>query len=729
MALGGTELSLNFLAKLLDDKFMENTKIHSKMLDVDKYDKTKYTYILRIGDLPEEDNYKFRDPEYDMDTYAYYVFCSYWQKNEFLIKYPIPVEKCRVIYHGIPPLSININKVLKRPRLIRLVYHSSPNRGLELLVGVLQKLIPVLSSKNITLHLHVYSSLVIYNRPDLEILYEHVYRTINDHPNMTNHGFVSNEQIRKDLPNYHIFTYPSIFCETGCRCLIEAMSAGCLCVHSSLGALPEMSNSHTMMYEYNENINIHMTTFANKLMEAMQIICDPSKNLYNEIITKQKEYCDKTFSVENYKTAWESIIIPRVLTTSEKTSEEIDNILFTIQEVNEDTRASRESTLEEFESKELIFTCTTFIKTQENYEKLVRGLDSLIDKNIDSLHLINKFLIVMEHTDLNRNYKPLLENKYPGFLFVEKDATDNGHSKSINIIHEYIKEYKYWLHWEESWYCTGPILQQAYNIIQINGIENVQLTERDVLHLVPEIDNKYLKCTLYDDYKTISANDDLKKIWHNWEIHDVDWSVWRNFGLWPFYSLRPSISKTYSILKAGKHSEDLEKWPFQCEFEWALRWVRRNNITIAIVHDIKVIRDKNHISTYDINHYQNWEKKLETREKKELYNRNVNYHTFKSDKIKSIFYWTPQPNTNKNNDLKNFIFSVEEGFDYDGDNINDEIPDNNMNKYFVELTDENNKRFAHYKKYFFDDNSQQEFTYCKSTNTILSSERSKDYDL
>ena len=285
------------------------------------------------------------------------------------------------------------------------------------------------------------------------------------------------------------------------------------------------------------------------------------------------------------------------------------------------------------------------------------------------------------------------------------------------------------MHWEESWYCTGPILQQAYNIIQIDGIENVQLTERDVLHLVPEIDNKYLKCTLYDDYKTISANDDLKKIWHNWEIHDMDWSVWRNFGLWPFYSLRPSISKTYSILKAGKHSEDLEKWPFQCEFEWALRWVRRNNITIAIVHDIKVIRDENHTSTYNINHYQNWEKKLETREKKELYNRNVNYHTFKSDKIKSIFYWTPQPNTNKNNDLKNFIFSVEEGFDYDGDNINDEIPDNNMNKYFVELTDENNKRFADYKKYFFDDNSQQEFTYCKSTKTILSSERSKDYDL
>ena len=730
MALGGTELEFNFLEKMFDGDFVDNVQIHSKMLENSEYDKSKYTYILRMGDLPEDTRYRFNDRNYDMDTYAYYVFNSYWQRTEFLERYPIPIEKCRVISHGIEPLDININKLLKTPNVVKLVYHSTPNRGLNLLVGVLQKLIPVLKKNNINIHLHVYSSLAIYNRPDLEFLYKELYTAIDNHPNMTNHGFVSNEQIRKDLPNYHIFAYPSIFCETGCRCLIEAMSAGCLCVHSSLGALAETSNSYTMMYEYNEDINIHMTTFANKLIAALHLVCDSSKDLYSETIYKQKKFCDKTYGLERYKTAWQELIHPSVPNTSEEPVEEPNNIIFTIKEVDEDDETNNETNIKEV-TNELIFTCTTFIKTPENYNKLVRALDTFISKNNDCLHLVNKFLIVMEYTELNTSYKPLLQKKYPQprFIFLEKSANDDGHSKSINIIHEYIKDYKYWLHWEESWYCIGPILKQAYEIIQVEEIENVQFTERDILYLVPEVDNKYLKCVFYEGYKTINAKEELLNVWHNWEINDMDWSVWKEFGLWPFYSLRPSISKTSSILKAGKHSEDPAKWPFQCEFEWALRWVRRNNIMVAIVSDIKVIRDETHTSTYTMYHYKNWEKKLETREKKELYNRNVNYHTFKSDKLKSIFFWMPQPNTKKNDNLKKFIFSVEEGFDYNGDNINDEIHDNNLNKYFVELTDENIKRFADYKKYYLDDNSEQQFTYCKSTNTILSSERSKDYDL
>ena len=157
MALGGTELEFNFLEKMFDADFVDNVQIHSKMLENSEYDKSKYTYILRMGDLPEDTRYRFNDRNYDMDTYAYYVFNSYWQRTEFLERYPIPIEKCRVISHGIEPLDININKLLKTPNVVKLVYHSTPNRGLNLLVGVLQKLIPVLK-KTISTYIYTFTA-------------------------------------------------------------------------------------------------------------------------------------------------------------------------------------------------------------------------------------------------------------------------------------------------------------------------------------------------------------------------------------------------------------------------------------------------------------------------------------------------------------------------------------------------------------------------------------------
>ena len=93
--------------------------------------------------------------------------------------------------------------------------------------------------------------------------------------------------------------------------------------------------------------------------------------------------------------------------------------------------------------------------------------------------------------------------------------------------------------------------------------------------------------------------------------------------------------------------------------------------------------------------YNKWLKKLENKEQKEKYNRNVPYYTFKSDKLKLIIFWEPGFNSSI---LKKFIYHIEEGFEYVGGDINTELDDSNNNKYFLEINDETLKRFDSYKK-------------------------------
>ena len=205
-------------------------------------------------------------------------------------------------------------------------------------------------------------------------------------------------------------------------------------------------------------------------------------------------------------------------------------------------------------------------------------------------------------------------------------------------------------------------------------------------------------------------------------MNKSDWSIWKDYGLWPFYSLRPSITKVNTILRAGPHDENLDKWPFQCEFEWSLRWVRRNKIQIAFEKTICVIRnEKEHVSTYNKYHYDKWSKQLKLREKCDNYNRNVSYYTFKSDVLKKIYIWNPYCWSSS---LKKYIYSVEEEFPFDHYNsdldINEEILDDNFNKYFIELNKNTLNKYTNYLKIFlFRDPVERYVIFCNKNNINL----------
>ena len=162
---------------------------------------------------------------------------------------------------------------------------------------------------NSKIHLDIYSSFERCGRNDLDNseYFKSLYKEIIDHPNMTYHGSVNHDKIITALKKTHIFAYPSTFKETSCLCLIEAMSAGCICVHSSLGALPDTSNGLTYMYDYTPDRMEHCTRFAKKLLEAIE--CVKTKSLEDDIsIQKQMKYVEKEHNIINIRSQWSDLL-------------------------------------------------------------------------------------------------------------------------------------------------------------------------------------------------------------------------------------------------------------------------------------------------------------------------------------------------------------------------------------------------------------------------------------
>lgn len=238
------------------------------------------------------------DPLYDLITKDdIFVFVTEYQKRNFIEYYDIDPSKCHVIKNAIVP----IEKHVKQNDTCRLIYMSTPNRGLDILVTVFEKLVPIFEQNNIPIHLDIYSSFKIYGRSDLDNQFKHLYDKIQNHKNMTYHGSVTNNTIREALKNTHIFTYPSTFKETSCLCLIEAMSAGCVCVHSSLGALPDTANRLTHMYEYSSNKMEHCSRFASKLIEAVSSVKTSSREY-------QINYIKTEHNIENIRQQWSDLL-------------------------------------------------------------------------------------------------------------------------------------------------------------------------------------------------------------------------------------------------------------------------------------------------------------------------------------------------------------------------------------------------------------------------------------
>jgi glycosyltransferase involved in cell wall biosynthesis len=235
------------------------------------------------------------------------IFISHHQMENWINKYNIPRHHCNVMKYALEPI-----KLQEKPKdKIILIYQSSPQRGLSLLVDVFEKL----CFEYDNLELKVYSSYKIYNDNNdfLKIFNEKqreyeksdLYQRLERHPKIRNIGFVSNEKLKKSLASSHIFAYPNIMPETFCLSLLEAMSACVLCVHPNYGCLPETAANWTMMYDYHEKIPQHEDIFYRELKKAIEIA---NQKETQEHLKKQKEYVDYLFNWNRRTQDWINLL-------------------------------------------------------------------------------------------------------------------------------------------------------------------------------------------------------------------------------------------------------------------------------------------------------------------------------------------------------------------------------------------------------------------------------------
>jgi len=258
-ASGGTEIVKKELQKRLPQELLNKFQIVCDRVDELQKDKIK---LFWVHNTPDQLDYNHLQNN-GWKKFSKIIFISQNQRDKFISRFNIPYSYCAIIPYGITPIELK-----EKPKdKISLIYHPTPYRGLKLLFNMFQKLCKEYDN----LELKVFSSYKIHGLNDNQKLYENStdYQRIENHPNVKNIGFVPNEQIREELSNSHIFAYPNIYEETFCLSLLEAMSAGCLCIHPNYGCLKETASNWTTIYDYHEDEYEHQQIFYRHLKNAI----------------------------------------------------------------------------------------------------------------------------------------------------------------------------------------------------------------------------------------------------------------------------------------------------------------------------------------------------------------------------------------------------------------------------------------------------------------------------
>lgn len=262
-AKGGTEMMSERLLRLVNPELLKDVQIHISRPCMNEKD-DNCVQILWCHDL-------VHDPENRIlanngwEKFDVLVFVSYWQRDQYILAFQIPHDKCFVIHNAIEPQKYPDDKPTDH---FRFVYHTTPHRGLELLVPIFDQI-----SKHVpNVHLDVFSSFEIYGWKQRDDQYTDVFDAIIRHPKMTYHGTQSNDTVLQALAKSHFFVYPSIWQETSCIAAIEAMKYGNIVVHPDLAALVETGTfGPSVMYRWTSNNNVHAQTAYHTTINLLEI--------------------------------------------------------------------------------------------------------------------------------------------------------------------------------------------------------------------------------------------------------------------------------------------------------------------------------------------------------------------------------------------------------------------------------------------------------------------------
>lgn len=300
---GGTEQCKRSIAERMPKGLTDDFQVICSRVREIKEDKIR---VYWIHDLPEDPECNHLKDLSSQNRFHKIVFAGNWQYNRFLDMLGIaPSEKLAVIDTPFTPLPADVIAKKKRDDdKIRLIYTSTPQRGLALLVPVFIEL----AKKYDNIVLDVFSSFEIYGWGHADDQFKDLFDACKNHPQINYHGFQPNEVVREALTQAHFFTYPSVWMECNSRSLIEAMSAGCICIHPNLAGLSDTSGNITMLYQWIQNPQEHARKFYSILDQAIANRVHENEMVknYTQFV---KLYADSRFDINKISAQWQALFL------------------------------------------------------------------------------------------------------------------------------------------------------------------------------------------------------------------------------------------------------------------------------------------------------------------------------------------------------------------------------------------------------------------------------------
>lgn len=297
VANGGTELMARALSKHVDPNLLDAVHVTaSRMSGADTQGKPHVLWLHDTWDDPMCAHLK--DPE-ERQKFSKLVFVSAWQMQMFQTNLGILPSECEVIRNAVEP----IDPKDKPTDVCRLIYHTTPHRGLEILVPVFEEICAKMP--DLPVHLDVFSSFQAYGIPQRDAPFEHVFERCRKHPQITYHGYQPNSVVREALRNSHIFAYPCIWPETSCIAAIEAMAAGCEIVAPAFSALPETCAPWAHLFPWTENVYDMGERFGYELLAGIDRCMSSGRQ---NILRTQAHATNVFYSWELRKLEWEAFL-------------------------------------------------------------------------------------------------------------------------------------------------------------------------------------------------------------------------------------------------------------------------------------------------------------------------------------------------------------------------------------------------------------------------------------
>jgi len=298
--IGGTELQFNQLYKYVDNNLLNHFQITTSVPEKEPLSKDKINILWVQNSYDQPNVAPWMKDKSNHDKYDWYVFNSHWCCEKYRMMFELPAQKCTVIKNAID--QFYGRAVYQKGQPVKILFTSTPWRGLNVLLGAMQLI------KNPLISCDVYSSTKIYGSSFDEAnknLYEPLFEQARQIKNVNYLGFASNETILKSITNYHLYVYPNIWEETSCISAIEALAHGLYGIVTNYGALYETCSEWPLYVQYQSDYKMLAQHFAYAIEGIVDQLHQPGMQ---ELLTSQQMFYKKFYNWENRKHEWTNFL-------------------------------------------------------------------------------------------------------------------------------------------------------------------------------------------------------------------------------------------------------------------------------------------------------------------------------------------------------------------------------------------------------------------------------------